>query len=77
MNGGIQSGMKSGPGSEFRNLYAAALFTNWRWLTIPHAVNQAVVPQEHRFLVEQLLALWWNVCMAVYVCPPGAGPSTS
>ena len=80
-----QSGMKNDPksglksvfsaGSEFRNVYAAALFTNWRWLTVAQAANQTVVSPDHRVLVEHLMVLWWNVYMSVCVVPPGSTAS--
>ena len=48
-----------------RNVYAAALYTNWRVWTPAQAVNFFCVPLEYRVLFGNVVALWWNVYLSM------------
>jgi hypothetical protein len=48
-----------------KNIYASALYLNWRVWTPAQAVNFKFVPLEYRVLFGNLVALWWNIALSL------------
>lgn len=48
-----------------KNMYAVALWTNWRVWTPAQLINFAYVPLQYRVLFGNLVALWWNVHLSL------------
>jgi len=48
-----------------KNIYAGAIYLNWKVWTVAQAVNFKYVPLEYRVLFGNLVALWWNVMLSL------------
>jgi len=48
-----------------KNVYAGALYLNWRVWTVAQAVNFKYVPLEYRVLFGNMVALWWNIVLSL------------
>ena len=48
-----------------KNIYAGALYLNWRVWTVAQAVNFRYVPLEYRVLFGNMVALWWNIVLSL------------
>ena len=48
-----------------KNIYAGALYLNWRVWTVAQAVNFKYVPLEYRVLFGNMVALWWNIVLSL------------
>lgn len=48
-----------------KNIYAGALYLNWKVWTVAQGVNFRYVPLEYRVLFGNMVALWWNIVLSL------------
>jgi hypothetical protein len=48
-----------------KNIYASAIYLNWKVWTPAQVINFKFVPLEYRVLFGNMVALWWNIMLSL------------